>query len=132
MGDGQPLSARRSRSSDLLETVNLSGDEVWFNTRKIRLRRRLPSTKRRLGPAGSKQRKKEKFAGEWARQTDGAAICSYPPEDMVIEDYGRFLKKKGKSMLSEERAALSLSPPHSWTVSICARPSATGTKARST
>ena len=35
---------------------------------------------------------------------DGNSICSYPPEDLVIEDYGRFLKKKGKSILSEERA----------------------------
>jgi len=36
-------------------------------------------------------------------QVNGSGICSYPPEDLVIEDYGRFLKKKGKSILSEER-----------------------------
>ena len=83
-------------------------------------------------PRRLKQRKKEKFEGEWARQTDGNAICSYPPEDLVIEDYGRFLKKKAKSMLSEERSAPSRSPPRSWTASTCARPSATGTRARST
>ena len=90
-------------SSDLLETVNISGEEVWLNTKKLRLRRRLPRPKQRLVPRGLKQRKKEQFEGEWARQTDGNAICSYPPEDLVIEDYGRFLKKKAKSMLSEER-----------------------------
>jgi hypothetical protein len=88
--------------SDLM-TVRISGDEVWMNTRKIRLRRRLPSTKRRLRPYGLKPRKKEKVPGEWASQLNGASICSYPPEDLVIEDYGRFLKKKGKSILSEER-----------------------------
>ena len=81
----------------------LSGEEVWLNTKKLRLRRRLPRPKQRLVPRGLKKRKKEKFEGEWARQTDGNAICSYPPEDLVIEDYGRFLKKKAKSMLSEER-----------------------------
>src|ERR1700738_1875363 len=59
--------------------------------------------KQRWVPRGLKKRKKEKFEGDWARQTDGNAICSYPPEDLVIEDYGRFLKKKGKSILSEER-----------------------------
>jgi len=84
-------------------TVRISGDEVWMNTRKIRLRRRLPSTKRRLRPYGLKPRKKEKVPGEWASQLNGTSICSYPPEDLVIEDYGRFLKKKGKSILSEER-----------------------------
>ncbi len=91
-------------SSDLIETVNLSSDEIWYNTKKLRLRRRLPRPKQRLMPKGLKQRKKEKFEGEWARQTDGTAICSYPPEDLMIEDYGRFLKRKAKSMLSEERS----------------------------
>jgi len=87
-----------------LETVRISGDEVWLDTKRIRLRRRLPSVKRRLRPVGLKPRKKEKVAGEWASQLDGNSICSYPPEDLVIEDYGRFLKKKGKGILSEERA----------------------------
>jgi hypothetical protein len=89
--------------SDVM-TVAISGEEMWLDTKKIRLRRRLPSAKRRLRPIGLKPRKKEKVPGEWASQLDGNAICSYPPEDLVIEDYGRFLKKKGKSILSEERA----------------------------
>jgi hypothetical protein len=87
-----------------LETVQISGEEVWLDTKRIRLRRRLPSVKRRLRPVGLKPRKKEKFPGEWASQLDGNSICSYPPEDLVIEDYGRFLKKKGKGILSEERS----------------------------
>jgi hypothetical protein len=87
-----------------LETVQISGEEVWLDTKRIRLRRRLPSVKRRLRPVGLKPRKKEKFPGEWATKLDGNSICSYPPEDLVIEDYGRFLKKKGKGILSEERA----------------------------
>ena len=37
---------------------------------------------------------------------DGPGICSYPPEDILIEDFGRFLKSKGKSMLSEERSSV--------------------------
>lgn len=86
-----------------LPTARLSGEEVWIDTRRIRLRRRLPSTKRRLRPYGLKPRKKEKVPGEWASELNGTSICSYPPEDLVIEDYGRFLKKKGKSILSEER-----------------------------
>ncbi len=87
-----------------LPTAHVSGEEVWIDTRRIRLRRRLPSTKRRMRPYGLKPRKKEKVPGEWASELNGTSICSYPPEDLVIEDYGRFLKKKGKSILSEERA----------------------------
>ncbi len=86
-----------------LETVRLSAGEIWINTKRLRIRRRLPRPKQRLKPAGLKPRKREKFPGEWARQTTGDAICSYPPEDLVIEEYGRFLKKKAKAILSEER-----------------------------
>src|SRR5580692_10034217 len=84
-----------------IETVRISVDQVWLNTRRMRLRRRLPSTKRRLANPRLKPRRKENFPGEWASELKGASICSYPPEDMVIEDFGRFLKKKGKSVLSE-------------------------------
>jgi hypothetical protein len=87
-----------------IETVNLSGEEIWRDTKKIRLRRRLPGPKQRLRPAGLKPRRKERFAGEWAHEFHGDAICSYPPEDIVIEDYGRFLRKKARSILSEERS----------------------------
>jgi len=87
-----------------LETVRLSGEEIWRETRKIRLRRRLPRPKQRLRPASLKPRPKEKLPGEWARQFRGNAICSYPPEDIVVEDYGRRLKQKARSILSEERS----------------------------
>ncbi len=89
-------------SSDL-ETVNLSSDDVWIRTKRLRLRRRLPRPKQSRRPAGLKPRKKEKEPGEWAEKIDGNAICSYPPEDLVIENYGRFLKKQAKHLLSEER-----------------------------
>lgn len=86
-----------------LETQNLSGDEVFLNTRKLKLRRRLPRTKQRMLPRGLKRRAKESRPGEWAEQIDGNSICSYPPEDLVIEEYGKFLREKGKSMLSDQR-----------------------------
>jgi hypothetical protein len=86
-----------------LMTVKVSGEQMWLNTRRIQLRRRLPRKKARLRPVGLKGRKKERFPGEWQKRWRGASICSYPPEDLVVEDYGMFLKKKGKSILSEER-----------------------------
>lgn len=86
-----------------LDTVRLSAGEIWINTKRLRIRRRLPRPKQRFKPAGLKPRKRENVPGEWAQQTSGEAICSYPPEDIVIEDYGRFLKQKAKAVLSEER-----------------------------
>ncbi len=86
-----------------IETARLSASEIWINTKKLRIRRRLPRPKQRLKPSGLRPRKREKTPGEWAKQTSGEAICSYPPEDLVIEEYGRFLKQKAKAMLSEDR-----------------------------
>ena len=83
--------------------VNLSAEEVYLHSRKVRLRRREPRAKRRLLPRGLKKRPKERYAGEWAEQLDGSSICSYPPEDLVIEDYGKSLRQQAKSLLSDER-----------------------------
>ncbi|HEX4169411.1 MAG TPA: hypothetical protein VHZ55_28450 [Bryobacteraceae bacterium] len=85
-----------------LETVKISGEEVWTNTRRLRIRRRLPRMKQRMRPAGLQKRKREATAGDWAKQTDGNSICSYPPEDLVIESYGKYLKQHAKSVLEAE------------------------------
>ena len=84
-------------------TVSISGEEMWLDARRIRLRRRLPRPKQLMKPRGLKDRKREKKPGEWAEEVNGASICSYPPEDLLIEDYGRFLKQRAKSILSAER-----------------------------
>ena len=91
------------RADGPIETVNLSAEEVYLHSRKVRLRRRQPRPKRRLMPRGLKARKKERYPGEWAEQLEGEAICSYPPEDLVIEDYGKSLRQRAKSLLSDER-----------------------------
>jgi hypothetical protein len=88
--------------SSTLETLRLSGEEVFFRTRRMRLRRRLPRPKQRLTPRPPKGRATEKRPGEWAEQLDGTSICSYPPEDIVIEDFGQRLKQQARSILTAE------------------------------
>lgn len=92
----------QQENSDI-ETVNIRGEQIFHRMKRIQLRRRLPKEKARVRPLGLKERKKEKTPGEWAEEFKGQGICSYPPEDIVVENYGLFLKKKGKSVLSEER-----------------------------
>ena len=50
------------------------------------------------------KRRDERWPGEWLEGFEGEGICSYPPEDLVVEDFGRYLKRRGKSVLSEEKA----------------------------
>jgi hypothetical protein len=46
----------------------------------------------------------ERRPGEWLEGFDSATLCSYPPEDLRVEDFGRHLRRRGKSILCEERA----------------------------
>jgi hypothetical protein len=87
-----------------IPTARISGESIWEGLRKITLRRRLHRPKLRMKPRGLKGRKKEKRPGEWLEGFDGKGLCSYPPEDILVEGYGTYLKKKGKSILSEERS----------------------------
>jgi hypothetical protein len=86
-----------------LETRTLTSEDLSPNTRRMRLHRMPLREKRMRRPRGLKDRPKERYPGEWAQQIDGDAICSYPPEDLVVEDYGRMLRQKARSMLSEDR-----------------------------
>lgn len=86
-----------------LETVRLSADEVFLHTRRMRLRPRRPRPKQRRPPRSWKPRPKERYAGEWAESLDGTSICSYPPEDLAIEDYGRYLKTRARTLLRSDQ-----------------------------
>ena len=45
-----------------LDTVRLSASEIWINTKKLRIRRRLPRPKQRLKPTGLKPAQARKHA----------------------------------------------------------------------
>lgn len=79
------------------DQLRLAGQAVkeWRFHRKLpRLRQRLPF----------KNRAKEEKPGDWADAFENASICSYPPEDVVIEDYARYLQKKAIQQMSLEKA----------------------------
>ncbi len=85
-----------------LEVAHLDGELLDLGTRKLRFRRRFKRTKSRpirvpvrKSPPGDDPR-------EWLRAFDSGAICSYRPEDLVIEDYARFLQSKAISILTTE------------------------------
>lgn len=90
----------QSASSDLA-TISISPEEIWGGSRHISFR---PRQKRHKGLSRMNllKRKREKRPGEWLEGFDDPSICSYPPEDIAVEEYGRFLKRKGSLQLSEE------------------------------
>ena len=70
---------------------------------RFRLKRRI---KRRVPPPRiTRNIQREKYPGQWRDLWDGSGICSYPPEDVVLEDFGRYLQNRAKSIMkaSEEK-----------------------------
>ena len=93
---------QRDGAADL-PTARIRADELWDGVRRVRLTRRLRKPKmRRPESVLRRRRRDERFPGEWLSGFEDEAICSYPPEDMIVEAFGGFLRKKGKAVLSEE------------------------------
>lgn len=84
-----------------IPTLAVTPEEIWGGSRRLRFRPRQKRTKG-LSRHGFTWRKRERHPGEWLEGFDDPSICSYPPEDLAIEGYGEFLKKKGSMQLSEE------------------------------
>jgi hypothetical protein len=85
-----------------IPTMRLSAADLWDQTRQIRFRPRTPHHKG-LSDLAFLNRRREKRPGEWLEGFNSEAVCSWPPEDLVIENYGTFLKSKGLRQLSEEQ-----------------------------
>ncbi|MCH9626581.1 MAG: hypothetical protein S4CHLAM2_02050 [Chlamydiales bacterium] len=87
------------KNIDNLPALNLSVEEVWKRAKHLRFHLKQKSEKGLNFQRRAKERASVKF-----RPPSPFSICSYPPEDVVVENFGEFLKKKGHVLLSEEAA----------------------------
>jgi len=89
-----------------LPVLRLKGEDLFLDQKRIRFHRRLKTMRRRLVSVPVKKRKREAHPGEWSKGFKGFSICSYPPEDLVIEGYGKYLKKRALEIKAEENARI--------------------------
>ena len=87
-----------------IATARIDGELLDLGTRTIRFRRRFMRVKQRPVAVPVRARPTADEPGEWLQAFQGDSICSYPPEDVVVEDWGRHLKQRAVSVLSAERA----------------------------
>ena len=87
-----------------LPVLRIRGEDLFIDQKKIRFHRHFKSLRRRLVPIPVKKRLKERFPGEWKKAFKGYSICSYQPEDIVIEGFGSYCKKKALKKKSEENS----------------------------
>ncbi len=89
-----------------LPILRLSGEDIFLDEKRFRFHRRIKSFRRRLVPVPVKRKPREKVPGEWKKAFRGDFICSYPPEDVVIEGYGKHLQKRAMEIKMEENARI--------------------------
>ncbi|MBS0654161.1 MAG: hypothetical protein JSR46_00130 [Verrucomicrobia bacterium] len=87
------------KNVDSLPELDLSVEEIWGGQKKIHFHLKSPSDK---GLFYRRLRKDSSAIRLYPPNPFG--ICSYPPEDSVIEKFGLFLKKKGTQLQQEEGA----------------------------
>jgi len=87
------------RNVDRLPELDLSIEEIWRHSKLIRFHLKEKGRKSSLFPKLRKDRSSFRF-----RPPSPFSICSYPPEDIAIENFGHFLKKRGAQILTEEGA----------------------------
>lgn len=84
-----------------LPVLRLTGEDLFLDQKRIRFHRRLKTLRRRLVPVPARKKKRERYPGEWREGFKGYSICSYPQEDVVVEGYGQYLKKRALEIKSE-------------------------------
>ena len=87
-----------------IATARVDGELLDLGTRTIRFRRRFMRVKQRPIAVPVRARPTAEEPGEWLQAFQGDSICSYPPEDIIVEDWGHHLKQRAVSVLSAERA----------------------------
>jgi len=89
-----------------LPVLRLKGEDLFLDQKRIRFHRRLKTFRRRLVPVPVKTKRREKVPGEWKKDFQGFFICSYPPEDVLVEGYGQYLQKRALEIKSEENSMI--------------------------
>lgn len=100
LGSFYPWSPEEDGDSDLPK-MHMDDKKLWLGGREViswRFNRKFPSLRR------MRRRASEAEAGDWAEEFEGGNICSYPVEDVVIEDYARYLQKKAIQQMSSEKS----------------------------
>ncbi len=87
------------KNLDSLPVVDLTIEDIWGKSKIVRFDLKQNSRKNGFTDRQAKSRTQYRF-----RSPGLFSICSYPKEDLIIERFGNFLKKKGTELLREESA----------------------------
>jgi hypothetical protein len=86
-----------------IEIIELRAEDLFSLVSKVRMNPHPPLKPRATLPRFLRRKEKQQRKTRDGLEFDPFTICSYQPEDLVIENYGNYLRSKGKNMLSDEK-----------------------------
>lgn len=93
-----------SEKSDV-PAMKIDADQLFLGDRQVQewtFHRRLPRMREMNRQVPVRRKPEEENTENWGDDFSRGTICSYPPEDVVIEDYGAYLQKKAIQTLSSD------------------------------
>lgn len=90
------------------ETVRLTGKDLNLKTRKVAFFKPMRRSRPRLRPIPKQPLTQEAYPGQWSELWDqGETVCSFPPEDDLIEGFGKEAGAKALAGLAEANRIVS-------------------------
>lgn len=89
-----------------MPVLRLGAEDLYLDQKRIRFHRKLKTMRRRLVSVPFKGHYDRRLRERWCREFGQFSICSYPPEDVVIEGYGQYLQKKAMEIKTEEATSI--------------------------
>lgn len=87
------------KNVDGIQELDLTIEDVWGRSKFIRFHLKEKGRKNSFFQQRRKDRSQFRF-----KPPGPFTICSFPPEDIIVERFGDFLKKKGTQILTEDAA----------------------------
>ncbi len=92
-------------NQEILPRFNIQDQKGVIGSQKVRFESHFPIQPWLMEEIPIKKRLKEEHPGDWEKTWNyGFDLVSYPAEDVIIENYFDYLRKKGKTILEKEHS----------------------------
>lgn len=87
------------KESSPFPELTLSLEQLGLDSEIVRFRTKLYKPHSQMIRDIKSKIHKEQYPGQWRELWDNYGMCSYPPEDIILEEYGNYLRKKALSLV---------------------------------
>lgn len=87
------------KDSSPFPEINLKLEELGLDSEIIRFRTKLYKPETKIYKEIKSKIRKEDYPGQWRDLWNQHGMCSYPPEDIIIENFGKYLRNKALALV---------------------------------